>query len=371
MGYGHNMKGIIERNGHIQITVNFNRKRYRKTLFIEPTAPNFKYAAMQQKAWLHQLTLGSTPAAFIREDHVLVSSLLTHWLKHKETEVKASTFDGYRKCVALLCQHFGNTNTSELSIGKIKNYCTESKAAAKRLNNLFSPLRQALQEAVEDDSNSLTKNILTGWACKKKNGQKTPSIIPFSIDEQRLILQQLTGQAKNLVQFIFWTGTRTSEFIALKWSDVNFDERTINIDRALTQAANKVEDTKTDASERTIKLLSPAFNALLEQKQYTYELGEEIFHNPKTNVPWTGDQQVRKSMWIPAIKKSGVSYRRPYQTRHTYASMLLSAGEHPIWVANQMGHADWSMIAKIYGKWMPEAQPDAGSKAEAIFAADL
>lgn len=50
--------------------------------------------------------------------------------------------------------------------------------------------------------------------------------------------------------------------------------------------------------------------------------------------------------------------------------MMLSAGEHPMWVANQMGHADWTMIAKIYGKWMPDASPDAGSKAEAIFAPD-
>jgi len=47
--------------------------------------------------------------------------------------------------------------------------------------------------------------------------------------------------------------------------------------------------------------------------------------------------------------------------------MMLSAGEHPMWVAQQMGHADWTMIAKRYGKWMPSANPDAGSKAETVF----
>lgn len=50
-----------------------------------------------------------------------------------------------------------------------------------------------------------------------------------------------------------------------------------------------------------------------------------------------------------ALKKAGVRYRRPYQTRHTFASMLLSAGEHPMWVAQQMGHSDWTMIAQVYG----------------------
>ncbi|MNP80041.1 hypothetical protein D3C76_1780160 [compost metagenome] len=67
------------------------------------------------------------------------------------------------------------------------------------------------------------------------------------------------------------------------------------------------------------------------------------------------------------MKKAGVRYRRPYQTRHTYASMMLSAGEHPMWVAKQMGHSDWTMIARVYGRWMPSADADAGSRAEQIW----
>lgn len=67
------------------------------------------------------------------------------------------------------------------------------------------------------------------------------------------------------------------------------------------------------------------------------------------------------------MKKAGVRYWRPYQTRHTYASMMQSAGEHPMWVAKQMGHTDWRMIARVYGRWMPTADIFAGSKAEATF----
>jgi integrase len=39
-----------------------------------------------------------------------------------------------------------------------------------------------------------------------------------------------------------------------------------------------------------------------------------------------------------------------------------------MWVAQQMGHSDWTMIARIYGRWIPEAAPDAGEKAVKIFA---
>ena len=40
--------------------------------------------------------------------------------------------------------------------------------------------------------------------------------------------------------------------------------------------------------------------------------------------------------------------------------MMLTAGEHPQWVAKQMGHKDWTMIARVDGKYMEEALPEAG-----------
>jgi integrase len=40
-----------------------------------------------------------------------------------------------------------------------------------------------------------------------------------------------------------------------------------------------------------------------------------------------------------------------------------------MWIAQQMGHSDWTMIARVYGKWMPDANADAGSRATALFAA--
>jgi integrase len=47
--------------------------------------------------------------------------------------------------------------------------------------------------------------------------------------------------------------------------------------------------------------------------------------------------------------------------------MMLSADEHPMWVAKQMGYSDWTMIARVYGKWMPAADKAAGRKAESLW----
>jgi integrase len=47
--------------------------------------------------------------------------------------------------------------------------------------------------------------------------------------------------------------------------------------------------------------------------------------------------------------------------------MMLSAGENPMWVAQQMGHSDWSMIRRVYGRWMPEENDLSGGMAVSRF----
>lgn len=91
-----------------------------------------------------------------------------------------------------------------------------------------------------------------------------------------------------------------------------------------------------------------------------------VFTHPGTGQPLRGDVDVR-DFWVAALEAAGVTHRRQYQTRHTYASMMLSAGENPVWVAQQMGHTNFSMLIRVYGRWIPEQTSDAGSKAVAKF----
>jgi integrase len=374
MGGNSGLKGISIRNNHIRIIIHHKKTRpkpFATTLKIKPTPANLKYAQRQREAWLHQLELGQIPEEFQDEQKASsLTQLLNDWLDSKSNSVKASTLDDYTKSVKILKEQFGHLDASQLTIGMIRDFCTDLGVTAKRVNNLISPLRQSLQRAVEDEL--IPSNILTGWSFKKtKELSEEDEIDPFTSDEQLAIYSVSSDVALNLVMFIFWTGLRPSEYIALKWSDVDFVNETVSIKRALTQSAAAAELPKTSSSKRTIKLLPAALTALKKQKAFTYLSDQEIFLNEKTGKPFTGDQQIRKTFWTPLLKKAGVRYRYPYQTRHTYASMMLSAGEHPMWVAKQMGHSDWSMIARRYGKWMPEAMPDAGEKAVQKFGSFL
>jgi len=127
------------------------------------------------------------------------------------------------------------------------------------------------------------------------------------------------------------------------------------------------DGTKTDASRREVKLLPPALAVLRLQKALTFLKSAEVFQN-RTSDRWTGDQVIRDRMWTPALKRAKVRYRKPYQTRHTYASMMLMAGENPLWVAKQMGHTDAALTLKRYGRWIASDMPDAGNKAVAAWA---
>ena len=354
--------------------------RCRERIALKPTAANLKRAENHRAAILHAIATDSfdysltfpnsanaVKFATHKGDVELLERYLEKWLDAQKVHLKDSTYNGYRKIVTgQLVPWFGHLTISSIGKKEVKEQLKDLKAGNKTLANIQSVLRKAIEDAVDDEL--IETNPFAGWCYSKKEAPKERDAIdPFSKEEQEVILQSLAGQGRNLIQFAFWTGLRTSELVALDWSDIDFVRGVVVVSRAMTQQSKEAEVTKTDAGNREVKLLAGAMEALQAQKQHTWLAGKEVFQNPQTMARWTGDQPIRKTLWTWALKKGGVRYRYPYQTRHTYASMMLSAGEHPMWVARQMGHADWTMIARVYGKWMPDADKLAGSRAETVF----
>lgn len=364
----------------IEVTFMYRGVRCRERITLKPTATNLKKAEQHKAAIEHAISIGTfdyavtfpssaRAAKFAPEaSREKVAGFLTRWLAAKKKHLSSSTFDGYRKLVEhRLVPALGAHMVVDLKRKMIRDWLDTLETSNKTLSNIQSCLRSALTEAVDEELIEI--NPMAGWTYKRKSvPTEEDDVDPFSPEEQQAIIAALTGQTSNLVQFALWTGLRTSELVALDWGDVDWLRSEVMITKAMTQAAKGVAETpKTASGRRAVKLLGPAMAALKAQKAYTFLGDAEVFQNPRTLQRWAGDGPIRKTMWIPAMKKAGVRYRRPYQTRHTYASMMLSAGEHPMWVAKQMGHTDWTMIARVYGRWMPSADMDSGHKAELAF----
>lgn len=175
---------------------------------------------------------------------------------------------------------------------------------------------------------------------------------PFSASEIAAILAACDGQERAVWQFAFATGLRPSEYIALRWGSVDWLNCAVMVERARVVGANK-DEPKTPAGRRLVDLRQGAYDALIAQKRHTALAGEHVFHDPDYAKGWEGTHRLR-CRWQSILRRAGVRYRNPYQTRHTFASTLLSAGENPLYVAKQMGHKNTQMITDTYGKWIEQ-----------------
>lgn len=362
--------------GSIEITFTYLGKRCRERIKLKPTAANLKKCERHREAILESIAAGTFDYAvtfpnskrandFLPEKELTVGEWLWKWLDSKEKMLKSSTYDGYRKAIkGALIPALGHIALSKLRKKDVRDWLQKLDCSNKRIANIISPLREALQHAYDDEL--ITENVLFNFRYVRNEPPKESDVDPFTAEEQALILAQLEGEAKNLIQFAFWTGLRTSELIALEWRDIDFKKGVINVQRAKTQAAAKAETTKTRAGVRQVKLLHPALDAIRNQGE-GFKHGSVVFHNPKTEMPWFGDSALRKTLWTPALKRAGVKYRRPYQTRHTFASYLISSGENIAWISSQLGHANVLMTIKCYARYIPESGNNLGERAVKLF----
>ena len=70
---------------------------------------------------------------------------------------------------------------------------------------------------------------------------------------------------------------------------------------------------------------------------------------------------LRERIWYPTLVKASLSRRTMYQTRHTFASNALAAGEAPSWVAAMLGHASPEMLFSVYARYIPNRTRRDGS----------
>ncbi len=357
----------------IRIDFTYRGVRCRETLKIEPTKANIKYAERLRGEILNAISLGT----FNYQDYFpnsqrskmfgysvvksTVGELLKEYMEIAEKTLEPSTFNGYRKaCEAHLYPAFGNIPIKDLSSMIIRNYVTKLELTLKTIRNILTPLRNTLDQALNDGmitSNPLDRLVLSKLVDKKTRSSNW-EVDPFNQEEIKAILSEAKDQSRNLFQFAFYSGLRTSELIALEWGDIDWLNGIVRVSRAVV--LKKEKGTKTKSGQRDVLLLPPALEALQNQKKFTYLEGARVFYNPRANTAWETDGQIRKTCWTHILKKAGVRYRNPYQTRHTYASMMLSAGENSLWVAKQMGHKDTEMIIKNYGRWIPDTSAIAG-----------
>lgn len=361
----------------IEITFVIGGTRCRERLQLKPTPSNLKLAAKHKDAIDVGIAAGTFDYAFTfpnsRNRHRFkpptargtVIEFLQKYLDACKAHVSSSTWDDYRKTInnVISKSSLAHLSLADLDRVAIKEFVDVKlkDAGNKRIANVLSCVRSALADAVMH--NVLQDNVLVGYGYKKKAKPKEDDDVdPLNAIEQSKIVAQMQPRFANHFQFAFWTGLRTSEQVALTWADIDLTAGVVHVTKAQTRSARSPETTKTPAGRRDVKLLKPAIEALERQRSVTGDAG------PSGRVWQLRTPKAAHAVWSLALRKAGVKHRSAYQTRHTYASMLLTADEPVAWLSKQMGHGSVAYTLKVYADYIPGMHPNAGAAAVEMFA---
>jgi integrase len=354
--------GVRVVNGAIQIDFRWRGERRRERLRLAPTKANLKHAARLKAIVEHEITIGTFDYAkhFPRSTRVrhrvtvgtpLNISLLAY-VDSLASELEPETLKKYRLDAATVAGWFAPDETLKtLTRPKVRDAIAKLDLSKKRILNLLTPLRGAVTRAADDGD--LTSNPLTKLTIRRLRKPDRNKLRPFTPAEVDALSRTPLG---DLWVAWAWIGLRPGEVIGLEKRDVDLEGAKLRVERAVRVGRQKAP--KTAAGARNVALLPPAIEALRRAMPKTEG---PMFTNPNTGERWHEDRGLARAFRI-ACKAAGVAYRPPKHLRHTFASWALSSGENPLWVAQQMGHEDTTMIFKVYGEWIPSVDPLAGQR---------
>lgn len=354
--------GVEVRDTSIRVKFVIDGKTHKPTLMVsgepmKPTPANVRYAhrlglEIREKI-KHGTFIFSEYFPASGDDHglpITVASQLDTWLNGQRIE--ASTRAGYASAARFWKSTIGDKALRALKHSDVLTaLASRPELSGKTVNNRVSVLREALEMAVLDKL--LAEN--PAGHVPSARWQRLP-VDPFTADEVEAILAEMAtrypAQVANYTAFKFFTGLRTGESFGLRWSNVDLASGSIVVQESVVRGIEK-SSTKTNTT-RTVLLNSRALVALKSQKVHTFMTGEHVFHDPRDDARWGGEPKFRW-YWVPTLKRLGIRHRPPYNTRHTYATMMLMAGMRPAFCAKQLGHSV-EVFLRTYSKWLDGEQ---------------
>lgn len=244
----------------------------------------------------------------------------------------------------------------------LKEYFLKSTVSLETCKITLGLIRGALDEAVIDqviDINPCAGFKLHNYVSKEIKAINTSDQAdPFTLEECISILQgvhtlknqfwDFTEQIESFIQLWFNTGLRTQEIFGLKWENIDFKNKLLHVKVGVVQGKEK-QTLKNAKAKRTIPLNEAALESLEKQRPFTYFQQGYVFIDEQHNIFGDHDK-FRRRVWQKVLNVAGVRYRRPYNCRHTFATMHISSkNQVNEWELIQwLGHSNLMMLQEYY-----------------------
>ncbi|MGA3319102.1 MAG: site-specific integrase [Candidatus Korobacteraceae bacterium] len=305
-----------------------------------------------------ELSFNGVCNKFIQDEHLREISRLKPGQQNTYGTLKVSTCRGYLQLIAnWLRPKWGEMPMSAVTASLVHEWLkVVPRSATTRghikalLHRLFE--RAMLWQIIPSQRNPMELVEIKGSSRRSKR----PNVLTR---EQILLLLNIFREPfKTMVLVAICLGLRASEILSLKWVDIDFENLTLRVERAVVKGV--IDSCKTECSEAELPLDRAFAEALLEYRKIAAPSADGwLFASPRTGRPYANIQRVFREAGV----KLGIPHLGFHDLRHTHRSMLDACGA-PVGVQQQlMRHAQVSTTMNHYGSAMMEAKRQANSAA--------
>ncbi|MBU0632594.1 site-specific integrase [bacterium] len=274
------------------------------------------------------------------------------YLEFKEHELKVTTLYKYIQIVSQRINPvFGDRNIQDIKPSDIKKWLYSiDDVGSKSKRHYMGVLSGIFQEALYDEV--IDKNPVKFVKLPKHN---KPVIKPFSSSQVKLILDfAKEGNFRFYLAIAFFTGLRSGEILGLKKIDIDFSKNVLHVRRSRNKHGESTP--KTSGSIREVPIidsLKPYLIDLISLHDYEYLF---ITYAKK---PYMDTNAFSNCFWKPLLLDLNISYRRLYNTRHTFATnMLLNNLVSPLQLSQLLGHSSTQMVYEVYVRFLDSNYQD-------------
>ncbi len=322
---------------------------------------------------LSKVDNGSYP----KYESMTVGEFLNLWLtEHAKHNMKQSTFQNreiiIQKRIVPAIGQIKLEDLKPIHLKRFYNQMHEQNLSADYVHSMHSLLRSAFRHAFkwQITSNLIMEHVDAPKLTAKKQLQTwtLEQAIQF-LDYTAALKDEYCHIAYVLAIF---TGMRRGEVLGLRWSDVNFDKKLLQVVQTVYRTngqAPSIQTPKTANSTRSITLPDNVIDELrahkAKQNQMRLMFGSLYQDNglvcPNPNgVPM--DPRLLYGHFTKCAKAAGLPSIRFHDLRHTHATIMLQLGEHPKVVSERLGHSNIMITLNTYSHVLPTMQEDAARK---------
>lgn len=288
------------------------------------------------------------------------SRLVDDWLGSIKAQVKPSTLEFYATIGKHLKDYFKKRQVKAITTADVETYLAFKlhKLSNKTVGYHLGCLKQIFKKA------QVWRYVHANPCDHLKRPKSEDKEIQLLSSEQIADLLNVTeGQTKMIILTALHSGLRAGEIAGLRWKAIDLVEGVLDITgNRSNYVRGEFTSPKSSGSRRKVIISPELVNELaLWKEQATEEL---VFHNDGAPIEWI---KFLHSPWARAIRDADLPKVSPHSLRHSYASILLAAGEQIAFISKQLGHSDIGVTLKVYSHLLPSAEIGAGQRIARAF----